>query len=253
MPFRVVKPDPKEPRFADRLHEVIGAALAGDALIVEVDDDATFIESLYEASARGVVILSIDRPIPPRGGKAYPWITYEPFADAGRQIVDAVLRAARGSRLAPDDRILLLENRTPHRHGAERLASLADALKDASRSYEIVSFERDDDGARRSLQKALSAGPRVAIIVAEEDVGVFAAQATLADRLDHHQPGFVVGGYRAYDLRSADNLHHITVFGNPSVDTFGVKAFQTLGRLLEGKAGPEKTEVLISVHHLSRR
>jgi ABC-type sugar transport system substrate-binding protein len=253
LPFRVVKPNPKEPKFAEQRNEAISAALAGDALIVELDDDPAFIQALYDASARGVAILSIDRPIPPRGDKAYAWITYEPFAETGRQIVDTVLRPTRGSPSASEDRILVLENRTPHRHRAERFASLADALKDAGRSYQKISFEGDDDSARRSLQKALEAGPKVAIILAEEDVGIFAAQAKLVDRLNHNQPGFVIGGYFAYDLRSVDQIHHITVFGDPSIDGFGVTAFQTVRRLLEGKVGPEKTEVLISVHNLSRR
>jgi len=250
-PFRAVMPEPNEAGFSDRLREAIRAAVAGDALIVELDDDPALIELLYEASARGVTILSLDRPLPPRGNKSHAWITYESFAGAGRQIVETVLGAARLSRSTPKDRIVVLENRTPHRYRAERLASLVDALKAAGRSYETVSFERDGDAASKALEQALSTGPKVAIVLAEEDVGLFGAQRKSVERSEQNRPPFVLGGYFAYDLRTAGNSRNVTVFGDPSVEAFAVRTFQTLERLMEGKAVPEKTEVPISVHNFS--
>ncbi len=251
IPFRVVMPEPDEPSFSRRLTEAVRATVAGDGLIVDFNDDPALIELLYDASERGVSILTLDRPLTPRGKKSHAWITYEPFTGVGRQIVETLLEAARRLPSSPEDRIVVLENRTPHRYRAERLASLVDALKAASRSYETVSFERDSDAASKALEQALSTGPKVAIVLAEEDAGMFAAQRNLVDRLAKNRPTFVLGGYFAYDIRSAGNVSKISALGDPSVERFAVRAFQTLQRLMDGKAVPEKTEVPISVHGFS--
>jgi len=249
--FRFVWPDPHESNFSDRLREALGSAVAGDALLVQLDHNSAPIDLLYDASTRGVTILLLDHPLPPRGSQTLPYVTYESFAQAGRQIASTLLEAARLARATPTDRIILLENRTPHRFRAERIASLADAFKAAGRSNDVVAFEGASDGANAALEKALSTGPPVAIVAAEEDIGLFAAQSVLMKRVEQHQPEFVLGGYYAYDVRTAGNNRKITVFGDPSVEAFAVKAFRTVERLLAGEGVPEKTEIPISVRDYS--
>ena len=243
-------PDPHESNFSDRLRKALGSAVAGDALLVQLDHNSAPIDLLYDASTRGVTILLLDHPLPPRGSQTLPYVTYESFAQAGRQIASTLLEAARLARATPTDRIILLENRTPHRFRAERIASLADAFKAAGRSNYIVAFEGASDGATRRIEKALSTGPPVAVVAAEEDIGLFAAQSVLVKRVEQHQPEFVLGGYYAYDVRTAGNNRKITVFGDPSVEAFAVKAFRTAERLLAGEGVPEKTEIPISVSRL---
>jgi len=251
MPFRVVKPEPNEAGFSNKLSKAIRGALVGEALIVKLDDDPALIKLLDDASARGVKILSLDRPLPTRGDKAHPWITYDSFTRAGHQIVETVVEAAKVLKSTTQDRIVVIENRTPHRYKAERIASLVDALKTAGRAYATVSFEGDVDAAAKALEQSLSTGPKVAIVLAEEDVGLFGAQRKSVERLEQNQPTFILGGYFAYDFRTADNTGHITVFGDPSVETFAVRSFQTLRRLMDGQTVPQRTEVPISVHKLS--
>jgi ABC-type sugar transport system substrate-binding protein len=249
--FRLVKPEPDESSISGRLIEAIRSAVAGDALIVELDDDPAYMESLYDADARGVVILALDRPLPARGNKLHAWISYESLAGAGQRIVQAVLEGARLFHYSTKDRVVVIENRTPHRYRAERIAALTDALRAAGRSYETVSFERDGDAASQALEKALSTGPRVAIVLAEEDTGLFAAQQKSVVQRDQKRPEFVLGGFLSYDIRTPGDRRNITAFGDLSVDEFAVKAFQTVQRLMEAKAIPEKTEVPIHVRNAS--
>jgi ABC-type sugar transport system substrate-binding protein len=248
MPFRLVKPQANEPNFSARQSEAIQSATAGDALIVEFNDAPAFLEILYEASNRGVVILSLDRPLPPHRGKQHPYITYEPFSRIGGEIVQAVVEAARIRQSAPGDRVVLLENRTPHRFRAERVASFVDALKAAGRSYEIVSFEADGDQAAKALDEAFSKPGKIAVVLAEEDTGLFAAQRMAVSRREQNRPLFVLGGYCAYDIRTPGDRRYLAVFADASVDAFAKKAFQTLVNLMDGKTVPERSEVAVSVH-----
>jgi ABC-type sugar transport system substrate-binding protein len=248
MPFRLVKPEANEPNFPARQSEAIQSAAAGDALIVEFNDAPAFLEMLDEASRRGVVILSLDRPLPPHNGKQHRYITYEPFSRIGGEIVQAAIEAAQSRQSAPGDRVLLLENRTPHRFRAERLESFVDAFKAAGRSYEIVSFEADGDKAAKALDEAFSKPGKIAIVLAEEDTGLFAAQRMAVERREQNRPLFVLGGYCAYDIRTPGDRRYIAVFADASVDAFAKKAFQTVASLMDGKTVPERSEVAISVH-----
>jgi len=249
--FRFVKPDPDQSSGSGPLIEAIRSAVAGDALIVELNDDPAFLESLYDASARGVALLSLYRPLLARGNKAVAWISYESLTGAGRHIVDKVIEGARLFGYTSKDRIVLLENRFPHRYRAERIAAITDALRAAGRAYETVSFERDGDAASKALEQVLRAGPRVAMVVAEEDTGLFAAQRQSVLQRDLKRPEFVLGGFVTYDIRTPGDRRNLTAFADLSVDEFAVKAFQTVQRLMEGRAVPEKTEVPVHMHNTS--
>jgi ABC-type sugar transport system substrate-binding protein len=249
--FRFVKPEPDESGSSGRLIEAIRSANPGDALIVEVNDDPAFLESLDDAGARGVAILALDRPFPARGNKVHPWITYESLGGAGQQIVQTLLEAARLFGYTTKDRIVFLDNRTPHRYRAERIAALTDALRTAGRSFETVSFEGDGTAASRALEKALSTGPTVAVVVAEEDIGVFAAQRKSVNHQDQKRPEFLFGGFLSYDIRTPGDRRNLTAFCDLNVDEFGVKTFETAQQLMDGKSVAEKTVVPVHVRNAS--
>ncbi len=89
------------------------------------------------------------------------------------------------------------------------------------------------------------------MIVAEEDAGVFAAQRQSVIQAEQKRPPFALGGFLSYDIRTPGDRRNLTAFADLSVDEFGVKAFQTIQRLMEGKAGAVKTEVPVHAHNTS--
>jgi ABC-type sugar transport system substrate-binding protein len=262
MAFRTVKPEalrePSQhatprPLNPAELAEAIAAAVArgAAALIVEPNLDPGVVDALYQARAYGVAVLLLDRPVPPRGGQSIPWITFASFAGPGREIVETVLDAA--SRLGRlKERVLVLENRSPDPYGARRLESLTTALKAARRAYELVAFEGDSSAALAALRKSLAADSKVAILLAEEDNGLWACHAAQAERRKENQPEFILGGYISYDIRSAnEKLAGFTAFGDRAVEPFAMKAFRTVQSLIEGKPVGERVEMPINVHKVS--
>jgi ABC-type sugar transport system substrate-binding protein len=261
--FRIVEPKAHEPdpksgevpsltpaQLAEAIRAAVERRVSG--LIVEPLEDPAVLDALYDADARGVAVLLLDRSVPARGGKSLHSVGYASFAEPGRQIVQATLDAAKLLRPLEGGRILILHDRSADAYDAERLEALAEPLKAAGKSFDVIEFEGDFAPAASALKTALEAKSQVAIVLADDSNGMFAAYQVLSDRKNTDAPEFLVAGFLAYDYRSPqDLLARAIAFSDRSVETFATKTFQAISGLLSGKPVDERVEVPITVHKKS--
>jgi ABC-type sugar transport system substrate-binding protein len=233
--------------FAQKIRGAVERGASG--LIVEPENDPAVHAALYEAVERGVAVLSLDQPVaPPSGGKPIPYITYASFAEPGRQIVQAVLEAGKLLRQGRG-RIIVLHNGSGDVYGTRWLESLTNPLREAGKSFELVAFSADSAAAPSALYKSLGADPDVAIVLADDYVGLNAAYSLLPEWRGANRPEYLFGGYLAYDYRSANELlRQATAFGDRAIEAFAVKVFQTMQSLIEGKPVSDRIEIPIIVH-----
>jgi len=258
--FRTVEPKPLEtdpnanrpPSFTPaQLAEAIRKAVEHGAsgLIVEPLEDPAVLDALYEADGRGVAVLLLDRPVAPRAGKSLHTIRYASFAEPGRQIVQTTLDAAKLLGRQQGGRILILHNRSADPYATERLKSLVDPVTAAGKSADVIEFEADSGRGVAALQSSLAADPKVAIVLADDDQGMSVCLRVLSELRNASRPEFLVGGYLAYDYRTAsDAMGQAVAFADRSVESFATKTFQTMLSLLDGKPVGERVEVPIIVH-----
>jgi hypothetical protein len=134
-------------------------------------------------------------------------------------------------------------------YGTQPLDSLTGPLKAAGKRAELVEFEGDSAAAKTALEKALGRGDDVAIVLADEAEGLYAAYRTLRERRESNHPDYLFGGYMAYDYRSGrDFPRQATAFGDRGAESIAVKAFQAVRSLIEGKPVNDRIEVPIVVH-----
>jgi ABC-type sugar transport system substrate-binding protein len=261
--FRTVEPKAHEPdpkpgqvpsftpsQLAEAIRAAVERGVAG--LIVEPLEDPAVLDALYDADARGLAVLLLDRPVPARGGKSLHSVGYTSFVEPGRQIVQATLDAAKLLRQLEGGRIIVLHGRSADAYDADRLGALAKPLKAAGKSSDVIEFEGDSDLAAVALKTALDANPKVAIVLADDSNGMFAAYQVSSNRKNTDAPEFLFAGFLAYDYRSPhDLLERAIAFSDRSVEAFATKTFQAIYGLLNGKPVDERVEVPITVHKKS--
>lgn len=249
--FRSFAPEADEPRPTEWTVKAIQAAVEMGAagLLVEVDPAPAVVAALAEARAKGVAVLSLETPIPATGGKPFPVVTYGSFPEAGRKIVKTLMDAALKFPDFQSTRILIIDNRAGGVFRERRLESLTAPLKNLGRKWDVVWFDGTQNDAQRALNKALTKpGPRVSVVIAQEDLGLFVAHRALLARIEQNQPEFLIGGYFSYDSRSGhEMLNNIVVFGDRAVTLFAAKAFESLMLMIKGKPVPDQIEVPIVV------
>ncbi len=253
--FRSFAPEADEPRSVEWTVKTIQTAveLGAKGLLVEVDPAPAVLQALEQARAKGVAVLSLETPLPTASGKPFPVVTYGSFVDAGRRIVKTLLDAALKIPDFPSTRILIIDNRNAGPFREARLESLTAPLKDFGRKWDVVWFDGTETDGQRALNKALTTpGPRVSVVIAQEDLGFFLAHRALLSRIEQNQPEFLLGGYFSYDTRGGpDVLKKALVFGDRAVGRFAAKAFESLALAIDGKPVPDRIEVPIEVHATS--
>jgi DNA-binding LacI/PurR family transcriptional regulator len=261
--FRTVEPKAPEPapksgpvptfrpaQLVEAIRAAVERGVAG--LIVEPLEDPAVVDALYDADARGASVLLLDRSVPARGGKALHSVGYAPFAGPGRQIVQATLEAARMLGQSGDGRIIILHDRSADLDDAERREALAEPLKAAGKSFDVIAFEGDPVQAADALRTSLEFDPKVAIVLADDTNGMSAAYQVWSNRKNTDAPEFLFAGFLAYDYRAASELlSRAIAFSDRSVETFATKTFQAISGLLSGKPVDQHIEVPITVHKRS--
>ena len=251
MVFRLVEPESGTSFPATALAKQIRAAVdrGASGLIVEPIGDAAVDDGLHEAVDQGMAVLSLDNPIASRGGQSIPYIRHGPLADSGREIVQLVLEADKLFHRKEPGRIVILHRRSSDTYADERLRSLADPLKAAGRAFSVIEFEGDAIQAGDLLKKSFAANPKVDMVFADEDAGMSAAQLLLSDWTGSGHPPFLFAGYLAYDIRTATEVtRQAAAYGDRSVESFGVKAFQAIQCLLDQRPVDNRINSPIAVH-----
>ena len=232
---------------ANEIRAAVGRGASG--LMVEPMDDPAVVDALYEAVDQGMAVLLLDRQVATRGGKSIPFIRYGAIPESGRRIVNGTLEAAKLFHGTESGRIVVLHHISIDPYADERLKSLTDPLEAAGKSFSMVEFAGDANQGVDLLKKSLAAGPKVDMVFADDDAGIKAAQHVLAERVQSNQPTFLFSGFLGYDIRIAtDVVRQATVYGDKSVETFGIKAFQTAQNLMDGKPVGEIIDVPIPVY-----
>ncbi len=249
--FRSFAPDPDHPRPVEWTVKAIEAAteMGASGLLVEVDPDRAIVEALARARSKGLAVLSLETPLPTVDGKPFTLLTYGSFPEAGRKIVKTMMDAALKFPDFRSTRILIIDNRAGGVYREARLESLTAPLRDLGQKWDIVSFDGTETDALRSLNKAITRpGPRVSVVLAQEDVGLFTAHRALLSRIEQNQPEFLIGGYFSYDGRSGHELlGKVIAFGDRAVSTFATRAFETITLMIDGKPVEDRVEVPIMV------
>src|SRR5271165_7022914 len=173
--FRVFSPQDNEPMSPGQLASEIRTAAnrSTGALILEPVDVPEVREALREAESRGLGVVLLDSPLPATSpGKFHPFVTFDGFAEAGKQLVEIVFEDARLMRLPAEGTTLVLENRDRDYYSRDRLESITAALKAAGRTYDQVSFDGDQSGASQVVLNYLAEHPKATVILADHDFGV---------------------------------------------------------------------------------
>jgi ABC-type sugar transport system substrate-binding protein len=233
-------------QLAEAIQQAIERGAA--ALIVEPLDDPVVRGALNEAVEKGLAVLTLDQPVAPSVGPRIPCVTYASFTEPGREIVQAILDAAKQLR-RDQGRILVLHRTSFDVYDDRRLESLTGPLKAAGKTCELIPFEGGSDVAQAALEKSLAVNPDVAIVLADEYEGLSTAFRVKVAWKESNHPEFFLGGYLAYDYRSAnDLLAQATAFGDRNVESYSVKVFQTIRSLMDGKPVGDRIELPIRVH-----
>jgi ABC-type sugar transport system substrate-binding protein len=251
MVFRIVQPESGASFSPEAIAKEIRAAVARGAsgLIVEPLDGPAIGDALHEAVSQGMAVLLLDRPVASAVGQSIPFIRYGPLPDAGRAIVQAALEAVSLFDRAEPDRIILLHHSSTDAYAGEQMSSLTDSLKAAGKSFSLIEFQTDALQAVDLLKKSLAADPRLDLVLADDHAGMSGAQHVLTEWTDTGHPTFLVAGYLAYDIRtSTEMVRNATAYGDRSVEAFGLKTFQTVQSLLDGKPVGDRVDVPISIH-----
>jgi DNA-binding LacI/PurR family transcriptional regulator len=254
MSLRYTKPESVQPLSPEQLAGAIRKAIqrGSAALIVEPIDDPAVRDLLYENQSRGMKVLLLDQPLPQRGGKSIPSVTYQSFDKLGRQIVETVIDAAKMTRRLNDGRIVVIQNHLSDPYSADRLASLTNPLIAAGLKYEILPFEGDANAAKEAVTKSLMLPPKIAIVLAADDDGFNASHLVLTERIREGQPEFLLGGYTSYAvLATPDLVARAVAFCDRSIEVYASKTFQTVRSLIEGKPVGERIEIPMTFHHTS--
>ncbi len=236
---------PKEQ--ADAIRAAVGRGVAG--LIVEPIEDPAVVDALHEAAGRGVSVLLLDRPVPARGGRAFPRVEFTSFADVGRRIVEDLLKIDENLRRADPGRVIILHHRTDDLYIERALASLLGPIKASGKPVEVIAFEETAERAIDALRKSLQADPRMDILLADDTWGLSAGDRVLIEWSKSGRREVLLGGYASYDARTPDLLEHARAFGDRSVQSYAMKVSQAIGSLLDGKAVGEVVEVPVTFHH----
>ncbi len=249
--FRIVAPETGKSFSPVELAGAIRAAVEhGTAgLVVEPVEDAAVVDALHEAVEKGLPVLLLDRPLASRGGKSIPCIRYTGYAEAGKQIVEATLDSIKGLQRAEPGRIVILHHRPANDfYAEERLRSLADPLKAANKTFELIEFDGDASQAGDLIRRCLVANPKLDAVLADDDAGIVGAEKVLTERTRAGQTEFRFAGYFAYDYRTAEGIMKgAEAFGDQSVDAFSSRTFQAIQALIDNKPMGDVVEVPIIV------
>jgi ABC-type sugar transport system substrate-binding protein len=249
--FRIVQPESGASFSTEVMAKEIRAAVARgvSGLIVEPLDGPAIDDALHEAVNQGMSVLLLDRPVASAGGRSIPFIRYGPLPEAGRAIVQAALEAVALFHRAEPGRIILLHHSSTDAYADEQMSSLTDSLRAAGKSFSLIEFQTDALQAVDLLKKSLAADPRLDLVLADDHAGMAGAQQALTEWTDSGHPTFLVAGYLSYDIRtSTEMVRNATAYGDRSVESFGVKTFQTIQSLLDEKSVGDRVDVAISIH-----
>ncbi len=251
--FRVVSPQDDEPMSPGQLASEIRAAAnrKTGALILEPVDAPEVREALREAESRGLGVVLLDSPLPATApGKPYPFVTFQGFAEAGKQLVATVAEDARVLHLPADGTTLVVENRDKDFYGRERLESITNALKAASRAYDLVSFDGDSNEAAKLVQEYLKTHPKLTVILADHDAGVTGAFDAREKWGRTNKQMFAIGGYFACDARLSQHVKEsVQGIVDRNVEGYARKALQVALDVMDGKPVPERALVDVRLIH----
>jgi ABC-type sugar transport system substrate-binding protein len=251
--FRVVSPQDDEPMSPGQLASEIRTAAnrKTGALILEPVDAPEVRAALREAESRGLGVVLLDSPLPATApGKPYPFVTFQGFAEAAKQLVATVAEDARVLHLPADGTTLVVENRDKDFYGRERLESITNALKAAGRAYDLVSFDGDSNKAAEVVLEYLKTHPKLTVILADHDDGVTGAFNARERWGKTNKQMFAIGGYFACDARLAQHVKdRVQALVDRNVEGYARKALQLALDLMDGKPVPERALVDVRLIH----
>lgn len=248
--FRIDEPEPGQgaspARLAGAIRSAVGRGVSG--LLVEPLDDPAVADALYEADGRGVAVLLLDRPVPPRDGRTLPRVEYQAIADIGGQIAADCLEADRSYHRTRPGRAIILHHRVEDAYIDRCLAALRDPLRAAGKPIQILEFEGGEEKATEVLRRALEDDPKMDILLADDLYGLAGARTIHREWAREARPEFVFAGFAPYDNRSPELLAHVQAFGNRSVEKYATRAAKAIQSLLDGKKVDDVVGVPMTFH-----
>ena len=255
--FRAVSPQDDKAMTPEQVASEIRAAAGRStgALILEPVDAPEVRAALREAESKGLGVVLLDSPLPATSpGKPFPFVTFQGFAEAAKQLVATVAEDAKQLGPPADGTTLLIENREKDFYSKDRLESITSALRAAGRAYDLVSFDGDQKAATDLVQEYLNTHPKLTIVLADHDFGVTAAFEAREHWHRTHKNSFVIGGYFACDARLSQQVkERVQGLIDRNVEGYARKALQVALDLIDGKSVPDRVLVDVRFIHTSLR
>jgi ABC-type sugar transport system substrate-binding protein len=223
------------------------ARRGASALIVVAENAEEIAPALAEVRDRGLPVVLLDRPVEITG-RPLPLVTRPPFEAPARALVLAAIEEAKAWGFPPRGPALILVNSRVDAQTEARVAALKSALDAAG--VKLIDAARFGVGipmplvseARETVLKSVAAEPRIAMILADDEIGIGGADTArenLGARGQFALVGFTANPKtrRLVDVRACAALVDVNLIG------VARQAVQTALRLIRGESVPPRIEV----------
>jgi ABC-type sugar transport system substrate-binding protein len=241
---RMTPGDPPS-RQADMIKEVVASGVS--ALVVMADDPNAIATAIDDARKEGVPVVLLDRAVPSTATPPPPLVRYESESESAKALVAAACEDAKKAGFPPEGPAMILANGPGDEHAQARVKAIRSELK--ARGVRVLPdlvFTGLNAEVKAALTDACRATPHVAMIFAEENVGL-GGSALFRHALDHKSRRFVLAGYTA-DLNTLELVKYNTCAGevDRNINEPMRKAFETALALVRGETVPGKRPCALS-------
>jgi ABC-type sugar transport system substrate-binding protein len=234
-----------ESRQAELIRE---ASHSASALIVVAEDSPTVAKALSEVRDRGLPVVLLGRAVAVEG-KPLHHVAMTPYAESARLLATTLAEHAKSAGFSPEAPALILINGETDDETEPRALAIEAALKEAGIPHvERVKFGLGVDqplvaDAQKSLKEVANREPPVALIVADDDMGLNGAIHSRTD-LGTPKGEYLLAGY-AIDPRQVRlvNMEECSAVVDMNIKGMAHQAVKSAIRLNKGEILPDEIVV----------
>jgi ABC-type sugar transport system substrate-binding protein len=251
--IRVVTAKDNQPMGPEQIASEIRAAANRSTGVLMLDpvDVPVVREALHESESKGLGVVLLDSTLPAASpGKSYPFVTFDGFARAAKQLLETGVEDTKVMRLPADGTTMVLESQVNDHYSRDRLESLTSALKAVGRAYDLVSYDGEQSGATQVVLEYLKTHPKLTLLLADYDSGMLGANDARDQWRKTNNKLFAIAGYAACDSRLTEHIRgYFQGIIDRSIDAYAHKALQVAMDLMDGKPVAERNVADLRLFH----
>ena len=209
------------------------------AIVIEPNDAPEVGEALRSAVAQGIPVVLLGKTLSgPDAATPFHVVTYGPYDDAIKALIQGVKSEARASALSPEGHAILLHNTEVGPICDQSVERIRDAIMASGvPRVETIFFKGKYEEAVKGIDKALEVDPDITMVFATDPVGLSAANAA-ATKVKQTR-GLAIGGCQTVDrLYVGTNMPDCAGVIDRNISALARLAFDTAVRLSRGESVP---------------